>query len=43
MLTPEQCEFGPYLIAPSFVVARRSAILVPGFYAEKKKRFSGTP
>ena len=29
--------------APPFVAARRSAILVPGFYAEKKKRSSGTP
>ena len=42
-LTPEQCEFGPYLRALLFVTARRSAILVLGFYAEKKKRFSGTP
>nr|POE74860.1 hypothetical protein CFP56_22060 [Quercus suber] len=29
--------------APPFVAARRSTILVPGFYAEKKKKFSGTP
>ena len=42
MLTPKQREFGPYLRAPPFVVVRRSAILVPGFYAEKKKRFLGT-
>ena len=42
-LTPEQREFGPYLRAPPFVAARRSAILVPRFYAEKKKRYSGTP
>ena len=42
-LTPEQREFGPFLRAPPFVAARRSAILVPGFYAEKKKRSSGTP
>ena len=42
-LTLEQREFGPYMRAPPFVAARRSVILVPGFYAEKKKRFSGTP
>ena len=42
-LTPEQREFGPYLRFPPFVIARRSAILVPGFYAKKKKRGSGTP
>ena len=41
-LTPEQREFGPYMRAPPFVAARRGVILVPGFYAEKKKRFSGT-
>lgn len=41
-LTPEQREFGPYMRAPPFVAAR-STILVPGFYAEKKKKFSGTP
>ena len=41
-LTPEQCEFGPYLRAPPFVAARRSAIMVPGFYAEKKRMSSGT-
>lgn len=28
--------------APSFVATRQSAILVPGFYAKKKKRSSGT-
>ena len=37
-LTPKQREFGPYVRAPPFVATRRSAILVPGFYAEKKKR-----
>ena len=42
-LTPDQREFGPYFRAPPFVAARRSVILVPGFYAEKKKRSSGTP
>lgn len=41
-LKPEQREFGPYLRAPPFVAARRSAIMVPGFYAEKKKMSSGT-
>jgi len=30
------------LRAPPFVAARQSAILVPRFYAEKKKRYSGT-
>ena len=36
-LTPEQREFGPHLRAPSFVVARKSSIVVPGFYAAKKR------
>ena len=35
-LKPNQREFGPYLRAPPFVPARRSAVMVPGFYAEKK-------
>ena len=37
-----QREFGPHLRAKPFVAARRNAILVPGFYAEKKKVSSGT-
>ena len=41
-LKPEQHEFGPYLRAPPFVAARRNAIMVPRFYAEKKKMSSGT-
>ena len=40
-LTPEQREFGPHLRAPSFVAARKSSIVVPGFYAAKKKGSSG--
>ena len=40
-LTPEQREFGPHLRAPSFVVARKSSIVVPGFYAAKKRGSSG--
>ena len=39
---PEQREFGPYMRAPPFVAARRNAIMVLGFYAEKKKMCSGT-
>ena len=39
---PKQHEFGPYLRAPPFVAARRNAIMVPRFYAEKKKMSSGT-
>ena len=41
-LTLEQREFGPYLRAPPFVVARRNAIMVPGFYAKKKRMSSST-
>ena len=40
-LTPEQREFGPHLRAPPFVAARKSSIVVPGFYAAKKKGSSG--
>ena len=39
---PKQHEFGPYLRALPFVAARRNAIMVPRFYAEKKKMSSGT-
>ena len=40
-LKPEQHEFGPYLRAPPFVATRCNAIMVLGFYAEKKKTCSG--
>lgn len=40
-LTPEQREFGPHLRAPPFVAARKSSIVVPGFYTAKKKVSSG--
>nr|POF15877.1 hypothetical protein CFP56_17117 [Quercus suber] len=39
----EQREFGPYLTAQPFVAARHNAIIVPRFYAKKKKVSSGTP
>ena len=37
----EQCEFGPQLRAPPFVVARKNAIMVPDYYAAKKKEGLG--
>ena len=40
-LTLEQREFGPHLRASPFVAARKSSIVVPGFYAAKKKVSSG--
>ena len=40
-LTPEQREFGPHLRAPLFVATRKISIVVPGFYAAKKKLSSG--
>ena len=40
-LTPEQREFGPHLRAPPFVATRKSSIVVPRFYAAKKKVSSG--
>ena len=42
-LKPKQREFGPHLRAQPFVATRCNVILVPGFYAEKKKASSGTP
>jgi len=41
-LKVEQSEFGPQLRAPPFVVIRKNAILVPGYYATKKKGSSST-
>ena len=41
ILTPKQREFGPHLRASPFVAARKSSIVVPGFYAAKKKVSSG--
>ena len=42
-LKPKQREFGPHLRAQPFVATRCNVILVPGFYAEKKKASTGTP
>ena len=36
-LKVEQREFGPQLRAPPFVATRKNAILVPNYYAAKKK------
>ena len=40
-LTLEQREFGPHLRALPFVAVRKSSIMVPRFYAAKKKVSSG--
>ena len=42
LLKVEQREFGPQLRATPFVVARKNAISIPGYYAAKKKMSSGS-
>ena len=37
----EQREFGPQLRASPFVVAKKNTIMVPDYYAAKKKEGSG--
>ena len=42
-LKTEQRAFGPHLRASPFVATRKSAIQVPGYYAEKKKTKTNIP
>ena len=42
-LQTEQRAFGPHLRASPFVATRKSAIQVPGYYAEKKKTKTNIP